>query len=156
MGDFDREKASFAEAIQFCEGISYRPELALTRLDLAQLLLEHYPDERAEAQRQLDLAIPEFEAMKMPAYLEQALRLRGRRRAAPEPKEPAYPDGLSEREVDVLRLIASGRSNPQIALELVISVNTVQNHVSSILAKAGLANRAEAAAYAQRRGLGSE
>jgi DNA-binding CsgD family transcriptional regulator/pimeloyl-ACP methyl ester carboxylesterase len=66
------------------------------------------------------------------------------------------PDGLSAREVEVLRLIARGRSNPQIALELVISVNTVQSHVSSILAKTGLANRAEASSYAQRRGLGPE
>jgi pimeloyl-ACP methyl ester carboxylesterase/DNA-binding CsgD family transcriptional regulator len=66
------------------------------------------------------------------------------------------PDGLSEREAEVLRLVARGRTNPQIALELVISVNTVQNHVSSILAKAGLANRAEAASYAQHRGLGPE
>jgi len=79
----------------------------------------------------------------------------------PAPEEsPAVkgvlPDGLSEREAKVLRLIARGRSNPQIALELVISVNTVQNHVSSILAKAGLANRAKAASYAQHRGLGPE
>jgi DNA-binding CsgD family transcriptional regulator/pimeloyl-ACP methyl ester carboxylesterase len=66
------------------------------------------------------------------------------------------PGGLSEREVEVLRLIARGRSNPQIALELVISVNTVQNHVSSILAKTGLSNRAEASSYAQHRGLGPE
>jgi pimeloyl-ACP methyl ester carboxylesterase/DNA-binding CsgD family transcriptional regulator len=68
----------------------------------------------------------------------------------------ALPDGLSAREAEVLRLIARGRSNPQIALELVISINTVQNHVSSILAKAGLANRAEASSYAQRRGFGPE
>ena len=53
----------------------------------------------------------------------------------------------------MLKLIAAGKTNPQIADELVISRNTVQNHVASILAKAGLANRAEAAAYAQRNGL---
>jgi DNA-binding NarL/FixJ family response regulator len=68
----------------------------------------------------------------------------------------SLPDGLSAREAEVLRLIARGRSNPQIALELVISINTVQNHVSSILAKTGLANRAEASSYAQRRGFGPE
>jgi pimeloyl-ACP methyl ester carboxylesterase/DNA-binding CsgD family transcriptional regulator len=60
---------------------------------------------------------------------------------------------LSLRELEVLRLIALGRTNPQIADELVISRNTVQNHVASILTKAGLANRAEAAAYAERHGL---
>ena len=66
-------------------------------------------------------------------------------------KQP--PGGLSSRELDVLKLVAAGRTNPQIADELFISRNTVQNHVASILAKAGLANRAEAAAYAQRNGL---
>jgi DNA-binding CsgD family transcriptional regulator/pimeloyl-ACP methyl ester carboxylesterase len=61
--------------------------------------------------------------------------------------------GLSEREVEVLRLVASGKSNPQIAEELVLSINTVQRHVSNILAKTGLANRTEAATYAARHGL---
>jgi DNA-binding CsgD family transcriptional regulator/pimeloyl-ACP methyl ester carboxylesterase len=63
------------------------------------------------------------------------------------------PDGLSAREVEVLRLVAGGKSNPQIADELVLSINTVQRHVSNILAKTGLANRVEAASYATRHGL---
>jgi DNA-binding CsgD family transcriptional regulator/pimeloyl-ACP methyl ester carboxylesterase len=62
-------------------------------------------------------------------------------------------NGLSAREVEVLRLIAAGKSNPQIADELVISLNTVQRHVSNILAKTGLSNRTEAASYATRHGL---
>jgi DNA-binding NarL/FixJ family response regulator len=60
---------------------------------------------------------------------------------------------LSEREVDVLRLIAAGRSNAQIAEALVISPNTVARHVSNIFDKTGAANRAEATAYALRNGL---
>jgi DNA-binding CsgD family transcriptional regulator/pimeloyl-ACP methyl ester carboxylesterase len=67
--------------------------------------------------------------------------------------QSAPPNGLSAREVEVLRLIAAGKSNPQIADELVISLNTVQRHVSNILAKTGLANRAEAASFATRHGL---
>jgi DNA-binding NarL/FixJ family response regulator len=66
---------------------------------------------------------------------------------------PAYPDHLSEREVEVLRLVAAGRSNPRIAQELVLSINTVERHVTHILQKTGAANRAEAAAYATRHGL---
>jgi DNA-binding CsgD family transcriptional regulator/pimeloyl-ACP methyl ester carboxylesterase len=62
-------------------------------------------------------------------------------------------DALSLREVEVLRLLAAGKSNQQIADELVISLNTVNRHVSNIYAKTGAANRAEAAAYATRNGI---
>jgi DNA-binding NarL/FixJ family response regulator len=57
-------------------------------------------------------------------------------------------DGLSERELDVLRLIAEGCSNREIGDRLFISQHTAANHVRSILQKTGCANRAEAAAYA--------
>jgi DNA-binding CsgD family transcriptional regulator/pimeloyl-ACP methyl ester carboxylesterase len=60
---------------------------------------------------------------------------------------------LSARELNVLRLLAAGQSNPQIAEELGISRNTVAKHVTSIFAKSGAANRVEAATYAQRHGL---
>jgi DNA-binding CsgD family transcriptional regulator len=73
--------------------------------------------------------------------------------AALEP-EVTLRDGLSPREREVLRLVAAGRTNPQIAAELVISLNTVQRHVSSILEKTGAHNRTEAAAYALRKHLG--
>jgi pimeloyl-ACP methyl ester carboxylesterase/DNA-binding CsgD family transcriptional regulator len=63
------------------------------------------------------------------------------------------PLGLSAREIEVLRLVAAGKSNKQIADELVISVNTVDRHVSHILSKIGAANRAEAAAYAAKQRL---
>ncbi len=66
---------------------------------------------------------------------------------------PAYPDGLTQREVEVLRLVASGRSNPEIAVELFISPRTVTTHVSNILNKINAANRAEATGYAVRQGL---
>jgi DNA-binding NarL/FixJ family response regulator len=66
---------------------------------------------------------------------------------------PAWPAGLSGREVEVLRLIAVGCSNRAIAQAVFISPNTVLHHVSSIFVKTGVANRAEAAAYATRHGL---
>jgi DNA-binding NarL/FixJ family response regulator len=71
------------------------------------------------------------------------------------PAESAKQDlsNLSSREAEVLRLIAAGRSNAQIAEALVISPNTVGRHVSNIFDKIGAANRAEAAAYALRHGL---
>lgn len=64
-----------------------------------------------------------------------------------------YPDGLTAREVELLRLLAVGRTNLQIAGELGISQNTVFRHVSHIFTKARLANRAEAASYAHRHSL---
>jgi pimeloyl-ACP methyl ester carboxylesterase/DNA-binding CsgD family transcriptional regulator len=68
---------------------------------------------------------------------------------------PSGADGpsLSAREVEVLRLLAAGKSNQRIAEALVISPSTVAKHVSSILTKTGAANRAEAAAFAGRHGL---
>jgi DNA-binding CsgD family transcriptional regulator len=73
--------------------------------------------------------------------------------AAPRESAAGLPDGLSSREVEVLRLIAAGRTNQQIADELVISLNTAQRHVGNIFAKAGLANRTEAAIYARDHGI---
>ena len=66
---------------------------------------------------------------------------------------PAYPDGLTQREVEVLRLVALGKSNNDIAEELFISLRTVANHVTNILSKIGASNRTEAAIYATRRDL---
>jgi pimeloyl-ACP methyl ester carboxylesterase/DNA-binding CsgD family transcriptional regulator len=67
---------------------------------------------------------------------------------------PAATGGqLTAREVEVLCLMAAGRSNQEIAQELVISFNTVTNHVKNILGKTGAANRTEAATYAFRHGI---
>ena len=66
---------------------------------------------------------------------------------------PALPAGLSEREAEVLRLVAVGRSNREIGEELSISANTVDRHVSNILTKIGASNRAEAASFAVRHKL---
>jgi DNA-binding CsgD family transcriptional regulator len=60
---------------------------------------------------------------------------------------------LSQREVEVLRLVAAGMTNQELASELVISPSTAAKHVASILAKTGAANRAEATSYAHRAGL---
>jgi pimeloyl-ACP methyl ester carboxylesterase/DNA-binding CsgD family transcriptional regulator len=61
--------------------------------------------------------------------------------------------GLSGREIEVLRLVAQGKSNAEISEALVISTNTVVRHLSNIFAKIDVHNRTEAANYAHRRGL---
>ncbi len=68
--------------------------------------------------------------------------------------EAARPGGLTSRELQVLGLVAKGRSNGQIARELFVSTKTVSVHVSNILAKLGAGSRTEAAAWAHQRGLG--
>ena len=76
-------------------------------------------------------------------------RIRRATQLMPEDRERAR-EPLSAREFDVLRLIARGMDNAQIAHELEISPRTVKNHVSSILGKLGLPNRIQAAIYAVR------
>lgn len=71
----------------------------------------------------------------------------------PRPEAPNPFIELSDRELEVLRLIADGQRNADIAAELVISEKTVKNHVSNILSKLHLADRTQAAVYAWREGI---
>jgi len=73
----------------------------------------------------------------------------------PDPDEHLTPDPLTERELQVLNLVAKGRSNNQIAGELNISKHTVRTHINHILSKLHLANRVEATLYALREGISS-
>ena len=66
---------------------------------------------------------------------------------------PPTEDPLTERELEILRLVAQGLPNLEIAEQLVVSERTVRTHVSNILGKLHLANRTQAALYALREGL---
>jgi class 3 adenylate cyclase len=66
---------------------------------------------------------------------------------------PAAPSGLTAREIEVLRLIAAGRTNTEIADELTLSVRTVARHITNIYTKIGARNKVEATDYASRHGL---
>ena len=74
LGDLGSAREYYLQAIDFAGGIGFRPEIALTRLQLAELLLDHYPGERSNALEHLDFAIGEFREMKMQPSLERALR----------------------------------------------------------------------------------
>jgi DNA-binding CsgD family transcriptional regulator len=73
---------------------------------------------------------------------------------APQRQDPAAE--LTDREREVLRLVAAGKANKEIAAELVISERTARTHVSNILRKLGLASRTQAALWAVREGLADE
>jgi len=92
-----------------------------------------------------------------PGYLAALLRACGQAGAVPQRIRAAAPPGLAEpltdRELDVLRLLAAGKSNQRIAHDLVVALDTVKKHVTHVLGKLGAANRTEAAARARQLGL---
>jgi len=92
------------------------------------------------------------QAVRLAAAGESYLNPKLGARIASEPP-PGPPDDLSEREVDVLRLIALGHTNAEIGEQLYLSVRTVETHRSHIQQKLGLSTRAELVSYALERGL---
>jgi DNA-binding NarL/FixJ family response regulator len=75
------------------------------------------------------------------------------RTAGERPSRTRWPEGLSDREVEVLRLVARGLSNREVAEELVVSRRTAEHHVQHIYAKIGVSTRAAAALFAVEQGL---
>jgi DNA-binding NarL/FixJ family response regulator len=74
--------------------------------------------------------------------------------ARPEPAAAPPPDGLTDREVEILSLIAGGMTNPEIAAQLFLSNHTIKTHISRIFAKTGSRDRAAAIGYAHRHNIG--
>jgi DNA-binding CsgD family transcriptional regulator len=146
----------YAQAIGICEKVRFRPELALTRLDLAELLLAHYPDERKEALEHLAFSISEFSAMRMQPYLARATELHEKYGHVVAPGAAAAAsriDPLTAREGEVAALIARGLSNREIAEALVISESTAEVHVKRILSKLQFKSRSQVATWATQRAL---
>jgi DNA-binding CsgD family transcriptional regulator len=161
MGNLDQAAAHFEDALAFCRKAGYRPELAWTCCDYAEALLNPVgaglkpaptPGVHQKAMSLLEEALAISRELGMRPLMEKVVALRDKVESQPK-RAPAYPDGLTEREVEVLRLVAAGKTDRQIAEELIISVRTVTTHVSNILNKTGAVNRTEAATYATRRGL---
>jgi LuxR family maltose regulon positive regulatory protein len=107
----------------------------------------------------LNTARDDTVARAVPAgYLARLLRAFDRTRLAPPAgpaaaAAPGLPEPLTARELDVLRLLAAGRSNQRIAHELVVTLDTVKKHVSHVLGKLGAENRTEAVTRARQLGL---
>ena len=71
----------------------------------------------------------------------------------PSARRADNPEALTTRELEVLRLVAAGRSNREIADELVLSVRTVERHINNLYTKIGARGKADATTYAFRHGL---
>jgi len=142
----------FAAAIAMNERCGALAPLAHTRHDFGRMLLErNSPGDRGRA---LDLLRAAHGAASQLGLAGLARTVAPLLHAQPA-ATASGPDNLTAREVEVLRLLAIGRGNADIALVLSISLNTVATHVRNIFAKTGSANRTEAAAYAHRH-LGGE
>ena len=153
MGNLDQAGTHFEAALAFCRKAGYRPELAWTCCDYADTLLQrNQSGHRAKAITLLDESLAISTELGMRPLMERVTDRLEKAQSQPG-KSAQYPDGLTQREVEVVRLVASGKTNQEIADELFISQRTVANHVTNILNKTGAANRAEAATYASRNGL---
>ena len=153
MGDLEQAIEHFDDSMGFCRKAGYRPELAWTCHDYADVLLQRNGEvDRARAIPLLNESLAISGELGMRPLMERvAARLESM--GLEQPKASDFPDGLSRREVEVLSLIALGKSNREIGEELFITSNTVARHVSNIFTKTGVSNRAEAATYASRQGL---
>ena len=153
MGRWAEAEQHFQDALAMNARMGARPWLAHTQYQYATMLLaRHHSGDDEQAVLLLDEALATARALGMHA-LEARLTGQQAQTAPPHPAPQDLPDPLSPREVEVLRLIAAGKSNRDIADALCISLNTVATHVRNILTKTGCANRTEAAAYALRHGL---
>ena len=148
LGDHERAIEHFEQAVAINTEMGVTTWLAHTLYAYGRTLrMRGRPSDAGPASALLSEAATLAERIGLPTLLARARALGAA--AGPD----VLPDHLSSREVEILRLVAAGRSNREIGEELFISGHTVANHVRSILRKTGAANRTEAAAYAFRNAL---
>jgi DNA-binding CsgD family transcriptional regulator len=147
-GDLEGAIAHFEAAQRDCRAARYGPELAWICYDHAGALLDaRRPGDADRAARHLDEGAELADRHGMPPLSAKIAELKS------TVARPSPPGGLTPREIDVLVLLARGKTNKEIATELFIAERTASNHVSNILAKIKCGNRVEAAAFAHRQGL---
>lgn len=139
-------RVDFQVALELFSGLGLALEAAQARVALARTLGSHAP---AAAVVEARHALETFERLGAVRDADAAAVLL-RELGAPARRFPKGCGPLTKRETEVLSLLAEGCSNAEIAQRLYISRRTAEHHVASILAKLGLRNRAEAAAYAVR------
>jgi DNA-binding NarL/FixJ family response regulator len=153
--DWTTAQDHLSRADATARSVGLTPELARTLVAQGRLVLAH----GGRASRALGVALFEAALALFEQVGMQAEALAVREHLAHLPKKSRsrsalpLPAGLTAREAEVLRLIATGKSNRQIAEVLVLSERTVANHLAHILNKTGTDNRAAATAFAVRHGL---
>jgi DNA-binding CsgD family transcriptional regulator len=136
-----------AQALDLAQQCQAPYERALTLLELVELRLKQGRLQQARAS--LDEVQDVCTSLGAAPTLDRAGELARRLKDA----DVEHPDGLTTREVDVLRLLAAGKSNRQMAEMLFLSVRTIERHVANIYGKTDAHNRSEARAYAKQHGL---
>jgi DNA-binding CsgD family transcriptional regulator len=143
MGLLDDAVQHFERAVKMSTAIGARPALAQAQCDLATTLLaRHGAGERARARQLARQSLESAEELGMAALAAKARKMAG------APATPSGPAGLSPRETDVLRLLAAGKSSREVGAELVLTVRTVERHITNIYRKIGARNRAQATSFA--------
>jgi DNA-binding CsgD family transcriptional regulator len=142
LGQFDRAVVYFGRARETLDRRDQRVLRAIVDYDEALARLAH---RQPGAARLLSVASARFEELGMREW--------SRRAAHVEVAESELPDHLTAREAEILRLVALGGTNKEIAAELVLSVHTVERHIQNAYRKISARNRADASTYVARVGL---
>jgi DNA-binding CsgD family transcriptional regulator len=152
-GRHDEAVEWFQKAREVLDEQGARPLRAIVDYDEALMYVRRgRRGDRGRAAPLLEAALSQFRDIEMTGWIRRGEELQ---RGIEEKSMGVaiHPDGLTPREVDVLRLIAAGRTNTEIADHLTLSVRTVGRHIANIYTKIGTRNKAEATDYAHRHGL---
>ncbi len=148
VGNLDQAMTHFEDALAFCRKAGCRPELAWTCHDNADALLQRNdPGDREKATSLLEESQAIATELGMRPLMEKVTARRESLGVQPAPVQK-YPSNLTERQWEVLQLLAQGKTNREIAQALVLSERTVQRHIADIYSKIGARNRSEATAFA--------
>ena len=161
LGKREEAEESFSGARQRTDAMGLMSIRAIVDHDEALALIRAASTERDRILELIGSAERRFEAIGMHGWVRRAQALQ--QSVSPTARESGHdaernnhnPAGLTGREIDVLRLLVSGRSNNEIARELTLSVRTVERHLANIYAKTGAHGRVDATTYAYNSGLAS-
>jgi DNA-binding CsgD family transcriptional regulator/tetratricopeptide (TPR) repeat protein len=150
-GDAQGALAPLRQAFQVWQNVGAPYIAARIRMELARVCRVLCDEDGARLE--LDAAREVFERLGAAADLAAVEKIAPVASARATPKGKSAAHGLTAREIEVLRLVAAGKTNKVIAKELFLSEKTVDRHISNIFAKVNVASRAAATAYAYENGL---